>query len=155
MLSNPEKLEIYKQLTTAQEKYIYFLLAASASAIGFAMTQTKAESLSMSHILLAFAILSWVISFFSGLKSIENTNEAMSHNFTHIQFVSTLERYERSKQVDDLIEKAKSDTDTAIKKKNKLLNIFKPLQSYSLIFGALFYIIWHIVRMYHYIPKCL
>lgn len=48
----PENLELEmgKLFKASQERYVYFLLAAAASAIGFAMTQSKFEPLGFIHI---------------------------------------------------------------------------------------------------------
>ena len=151
-MSNSHAIELYKQLSVAQDKYIYFLLAASASAIGFAMTQTKAEALSLVHIPLGLSVLGWVISFYSGLKVIESTNNSIKHNFNEIQFKDNLQRYQQDENVLKFIKRIDSDTKEAIDGNNKKVNIYIPLQSYSLITGAFFYIIWHIIRMYNYVP---
>jgi hypothetical protein len=41
MSASDDQMEVYKQHRNAQEKYVYFLLAAAGAAIGFAVNQTK------------------------------------------------------------------------------------------------------------------
>lgn len=51
--------EIYKQLQTGQDKYIYFLLAATLASLAFAVKQTQTLQLSISQIPLALSVISW------------------------------------------------------------------------------------------------
>jgi hypothetical protein len=40
-MPSEQQIEIYRQHRTAQDKYIYFLLAAAGAAIAFAVNQTQ------------------------------------------------------------------------------------------------------------------
>src|SRR5258706_3491162 len=67
MLSE-QQIEVYKQHRAAQEKYVYFLLAAVGAAIALVVTQPQGAKLAYSQIPLAFAVVLWGLSFFFGCK---------------------------------------------------------------------------------------
>lgn len=148
-MSSPQELELHKQLKTAQEKYIYFLLAAAASAIGFAITQTKTEALTMSHIPLGIAVFSWVLSFYSGLKIIGFQNDYIVNNILYLQKNDELQKFPRTVET---LEFASQDKQRLIKdsdSRNKKLVIYNFLQKWSLLVGSCFYIFSHILKMYN------
>jgi hypothetical protein len=63
-----EKFSIESYLRTAKDKYTYFLLAASASAIAFSISQTREDALAWSQLPLAIAVLCWAFSFYFGCR---------------------------------------------------------------------------------------
>ena len=65
---NEIQFNIQKEFREKQEKYVYYLIALSVSAIGFSVYKTENQSLAYSQIPLALAVLSWSISIFCGLK---------------------------------------------------------------------------------------
>lgn len=69
-MADRERLELYKQHRAGESKYTYFLLAAAASAIAFAVQKTSGFGLSWFQRPLAFAVLSWRISFYCGCQSV-------------------------------------------------------------------------------------
>jgi hypothetical protein len=58
-MSDEPRLEIYRQIRTAQEKYTYFMLAAAGACIAFAVTKTQEAVLAWHHLLLAGSVLCW------------------------------------------------------------------------------------------------
>lgn len=85
-MSGDLEQELYRQFKGAQEKYTYFLLAASASAIGYAITQIKVEPFNPSHIAFALSIVLWSLSFISGLKFIEGSTNFTFKNVIYLSF---------------------------------------------------------------------
>ena len=65
---NEIQFNIQQEFREKQEKYVYYLIAISVSAIGFSVYKTENQSLTYSQIPLALAVLSWSISIFCGLK---------------------------------------------------------------------------------------
>ena len=49
----------YRQLRTSQDKYIYFMLAASASAVAYALNRAQDRPLSLNLIPWGLALLLW------------------------------------------------------------------------------------------------
>jgi len=80
------ELELHKQFSASREKYIYFLLAASATAIGYAMAQSKIEPLDWVHIPLGISIFLWGTSFISGIRFIEYSISSTFQNQNYLAF---------------------------------------------------------------------
>ena len=60
-------LEMIRQHRTGQDKYSYFLLAVTASAVAFAVQKTDGLGITYSLIPLGAAVLLWGLSFYFGL----------------------------------------------------------------------------------------
>jgi len=76
-----EKIELHKAVREGAEKYIYFLLAASGAAIGFALNQTQEAVLKKSMIVLAIAVALWAFSFYCGCKQLEQSRHFTFQNY--------------------------------------------------------------------------
>ncbi|NOQ63964.1 MAG: hypothetical protein GQ582_05580 [Methyloprofundus sp.] len=63
--------ELYKIASETTAKYIYFLLATAGAAIAYSIEVANDSNLSSSLFLLMLAILSWMLSFYNGCKSIQ------------------------------------------------------------------------------------
>jgi len=148
-MSSPQEVELHKQYKAAQDKYVYFLLAAAASAIGFAMTQTKTEALTLFQIPLAIGVFSWVVSFYSGLQCIEFSTSVTYQNFNYLQFTRKLSGFTQDARTIELAKQMELDFTNTTDLQGKKLNFYGKLQGASLLFGAFFYIIWHVLRMYN------
>ncbi len=57
------------ELKAAQEKYVYFLLAAAAAAIAYAMQRTNGVTLQAQDWALGIAVSCWALSFFGGCRN--------------------------------------------------------------------------------------
>jgi len=141
------ELELAKQFKASQERYVYFLLAAAASAIGFAITQSKVEPLKWIHIPLGMSVLLWAISFISGLRFIEYTTSFIFQNQNYLAFKRELKSYTQVDAAKLLIE-FKTRMSKTNKKQLQKMKFYGNTQSISLLFGALSYIVWHIIRMW-------
>ena len=67
MTTDQELMEIHKQHRTGQDKYTYFLLAVTASAVAFSVQKTSGLVLSWSLLPLGIAVLTWGTSVMSSL----------------------------------------------------------------------------------------
>lgn len=141
------ELELSKQFKASQEKYIYFLLAASASAIGFAMTQSKVEPLHLIHIPLGFSIGLWAVSFISGLRFLEYAGSVTFQNQNYLAFKRDLRSY-KGADAAQLLALFESRLDETVEKQQKRMKLYGGLQSWCLLLGALAYIVWHGARMW-------
>ncbi|MFZ1081826.1 MAG: hypothetical protein WAO19_07865 [Candidatus Kryptoniota bacterium] len=137
--------EIYKSLRAAQEKYDYFLLAASGAAIGFAMTQTRTASISWSQIPLGFAVVCWGLSFFFGCRHLQYVASSLYANFelTKVQNGSN----PLSGTDPQRIQAASEGIRKAIQSNSDRSNCLARLQFRLLVAGAICYIAWHILGM--------
>lgn len=139
-MSGNLELELQKQFKAAQEKYIYFLLAVSASAIGYAITQVKVEPFNLNHIAFGLSIFLWSLSFMSGLKFIEFNTESTFKNMLYLSFKRELKN---SKNYEELVSKYKNDLYDESEVTMKRLALYGGLQSKLLLLGALSYISWY------------
>ncbi|RXI27659.1 hypothetical protein [Aliarcobacter trophiarum] len=147
MASENLELELQKQFKASQEKYIYFLLAASASAIGFAMTQSKVEPLEWIHVPLGLSIVLWALSFISGLRFIEYSTSFTFNNQNYLAFKREIKSYPQVYAIKLLDEFKTLMSETSAKQLQKM-KFYGNTQSISLLLGALSYIVWHTIRMW-------
>ncbi len=146
MSASEEMTMLYKQHRDAEYKYAYFLLAASAAAIGFALTQTKGENLCASQVLLAIAVLCWSLSFFCGCKHVKKVTEMLYFNH-HMLKIESGQHHECRQDVNAVVKKA-MEIRKLIEEVHDTLVILGLYQFRFIIVGAVFYIAWHITEMY-------
>lgn len=146
-MSENIELELVKQFKASQEKYIYFLLAAAASAIGFAMAQLKVEPLSYIHIPLGASIIFWAASFISGLQFLEYAAGVTFQGQNYLALKRELHSYRRA-DAGELLVLFKSRLNETMEKQQSKMKLYSGLQSWCFLFGALAYIVWHGTRMW-------
>jgi hypothetical protein len=84
-MANQDLMEIHRQHSTGQDKYTYFLLAVTASAVAFAVQKTSGLKITYSLFPLAFAVLLWGVSFFFGCKNLLWVSASISANYSLLQ----------------------------------------------------------------------
>ncbi|HHF3072500.1 TPA: hypothetical protein ACPJ1I_004616 [Vibrio diabolicus] len=128
----------------SREKIIYFVLAASGSAIGFAMTQTKMEAFQSHHYIWLAAIFLWATSFLCGIKALDYQKQLTLNNAMSL-------RSERVPPSELKLPQGplppKQALSIVYEQANKRFNLYERAQLYTLLLGALVYISWHVVRM--------
>ncbi|HGZ6767559.1 hypothetical protein H2C82_23540 [Vibrio parahaemolyticus] len=128
----------------SREKIIYFVLAASGSAIAFAMTQTKVEAFQPHHYIWLAAICFWATSFLCGIKALDCQKRLILTNAMSL-------RSERVPPSELKLEQGPLSPKQALsivyEQTNKRFNLYERVQLYTLLIGALVYISWHVVRM--------
>src|ERR1700745_3751262 len=82
---NPEEHQDYlvKKIADAQQKYIYFILAANGSAIGFTVQLIISKNITTHLWGLFLAIIIWGLSFFSGCKFLLGSVNVMAWELYH------------------------------------------------------------------------
>jgi hypothetical protein len=135
-----EKLELHRAVRESADKYIYFLLAASGAAIGFALTQTQEATLSKSMILLALAVVFWGLSFYCGCKQLVQTSGFTFLNYELLR-VRQGEHPEFPREASGLIQ-------DYLEKMSDRLGKWGNWQFRFLITGAVLYVAWHVLEMY-------
>ena len=146
-MSQNLELELNIQFKGAQEKYIYFLLAAAGSAIGFSITQLKIEPLDIIHIPVFVAISLWATSFVSGLFFAEYAASVTFQNLNYLAFKRELKSSPDEKNT-ELLSNFKSKLNKTVKNQQKKMKRYSRLQNGALLLGALSYIIGHIAQMW-------
>jgi hypothetical protein len=144
-MSESTQLELFRALRAAQEKYDYFILAASGTAIAFALTQTRDQGLSPVHALLGAAILCWGLSFYSGCKHLLHASSIL---WSNAELVKTQDGDNplvgRNQQAADyIIDLIRKSLETAADK-----SASASLWQFRLFLtGGILYIVWHIAEM--------
>lgn len=145
-MASDELLEVYRQLRTGQDKYIYFILAAAASAVAFALARTQDLPLSYQLLPWGLALFLWGLSFFCGCQHLRYVSSTLFAN-------AELLRIQRgqSPQVGaqpEMILAAAEDIKSAMEYNSGRANFLGKSQFYLFIAGALAYIAWHVLQMY-------
>lgn len=138
-------IELLKQLIESETKYTYFLLAAAASGIAFAITRTTGMALEWSMIPLGLAAISWAGSFFAGCRNRQYFLSILYSNYALLEV-----QYGRDPKCltnSQLIQLASKGITEAIKDKTKKENRWGNWQFRLLILGAILFIGWHILLM--------
>lgn len=138
--------ELWRQHRLGQDKYTYFLLAVSASAIAFAIQKTEGRAPALDLCVVGAAALCWGLSFYFGCKNLVWVQTALYTNFSLLQ----LQNGTHPKQpdsVDELfiaIEATRSATNSHVEK----VRGYAIWQFRFLILGALLFIAWHVWSIY-------
>ncbi|WP_429191223.1 hypothetical protein [Aeromonas veronii] len=141
-----QEMELYRQVRTSQDKYVYFLLAAVGAAIGFAMNQTQGMSLALSQIPLGISVLTWGLSFFFGCFHLKYVNATLFTNFEMFKIKNG--NHPAVGSHPQLIEAAYQGASAAMEMNNGRANRYGQLQFILFIVGVIFYMSWHIIEMW-------
>ena len=150
-MADDKIVEICRQIRTAQDKYDYFLLAVAASAVAFALNRTQGYVLSWSLLSVGIAVFFWGLSFFFGCRHLEYVTSSLHTNAELIKVTTGVHPEIGPNPV--VISKMSTVILEIIEDKQKSSVFYATWQFRFLIFGALAYITWHILEMYHRIPK--
>lgn len=140
------QLEIYKQQRTAQDKYVYFILAAAGACIAFAITKTQDMALNRWHSIVGLAVIVWGASFYAGIRHLQLLSAVLNLNFE-------LSKVEAGQHPDAgnnprMMQFAKDAIKERVQIVNNKSNRWAVAQSYLLLAGGFAYLIWHVVEMY-------
>lgn len=145
-MPSEKELEVYRQLRTSQDKYVYFLLAAVGAAIALVVNQTQGMPLSWSLIPLVCAVLLWGLSFLFGCLHLQYVNSILYANADLLK-VEAGEHPEVGRHP-EIMAAASEGIRAAIESNSRRSSRFGRWQFYSLILGAIAYLAWHILEMY-------
>jgi hypothetical protein len=145
-MSDDHLIEVYRRLNASQEKYVYFMLAASASAIAYALNRAQDRSLSTILIPWGLALLFWGLSFYFGCIHLAYVNSTLFANFELIRVQKGM--HPEAGTHPQIIEAASDGIRSAIESNSKKANRQGHLQFWFFILGVLAYITWQILEMY-------
>lgn len=145
-MPDSDALELYKQHQASQDKYTYFLLAAAAAAIAFALQKTDGLGFSWWLAPVGLAIVFWGASFYCGCKNIVWVQAAIYANFNLL----LLRRGSHSEQPPPgaYTEAAVSGVKSALASNARAAQVHAKLQFVFLIAGAISFIVWRVVEMW-------
>lgn len=143
---NEIQFNIQQEFRDKQEKYVYYLIALSVSAIGFSVYKTEKLSLTFSQIPLAIAVLSWGLSIFCGLKFLKYTISNLYANNDYFKIVKG--KHPDIGNQPELIKVGVESFREAMKTNGKTMKKYFRFQSYLFYSGIILFIVWHIIEMY-------
>lgn len=142
--------ELHKRHAAAQEKYTYFVLAASGASIAFAVQKTEGLPLSWWLIPVGLAVLSWAASFWLGVRAIDLVQALTGANYGLLQ----LAQGTHSRQPDhpELVQAAKNGAMNAMSTNSDKANTAYVWQFRMLLAGAFCFVMWRVLEAYRLMP---
>jgi hypothetical protein len=144
-MSSEKELEVYRQFTASQEKYDYFLMSVSGASIAFAIHRTTGVSLDCSMVILGVAVILWTVSFFAGCRRRAFITSTLYANCELLRVQNG--RHPEVGLHPERIAAASEGISKACEFNSKRAVQWANVQLYSLILGALFFIVWHVTDM--------
>lgn len=145
MTKQPDLIELSKLHAAAQNKYTYFLLAASGACIGFSVQKTEGMVLSWNLVLCGLAVFCWGLSFYCGCKNVVSQKIAMSTNIELLQLKRGIHPQQPTEFMHTQAEI--NATKEALESVISRGTWHYRWQFRFLVLGALLFIAWHIQRM--------
>lgn len=136
---------LHKSHQAGQEKYTYFLLAASGTAIGFAVQKTEGLTLSWWLLPVAASTLFWAASFYCGCKNIDWVHCSIGANYNLLQLKQGI--HPSQPQHSYHLEVAVNGVRAALESNVSKSGFYGRWQFRFLISGAVFFIGWRIAEM--------
>lgn len=145
-MSDESQREVYRALRESQSKYTYLLLAAAGADIGFALTQTQNIGLSCSQTPLGIAVFLWGLSFYFGCRHLAYVSSTLYANAALLKIESG--QHPEVGYHPQYMQAASEGVRQAIESNSETANQLGHWQFRTLIAGAVFYVLWHILEMY-------
>ena len=154
MMDVEEANRQFERIEAAEDKYVYFLLAAAAAAIAYGMQRTNSSAVEPVDGVLAVAFVCWALSFFAGCRNRQRRlrNAFMSFGGQGIKFAMEVEAKtnpdnehleEAARRVNEIVEQLNKAQAKAAKSAQSWFEV----QFRFLAFGALFFFVWHVLGM--------
>ncbi|MES9873135.1 MAG: hypothetical protein ABW146_08490 [Candidatus Sedimenticola sp. 6PFRAG7] len=142
---NKEKiLALHQQHRDGQSKYVYFLLAVAASAIGFSVQKTTGSGFLWQQLPLGLAVGCWSLSFFFGCRHIKSTQIALAANLNYLKVVSSPENHESEIEYNEALDFHINEMQRSGGKARST----EQLQFGFLVAGFCLFLLWHLLAMY-------
>lgn len=140
------QFSIQQEFRDKQEKYVYYIIAISASAIGFSVYKTENHVLDYSLLPLGLAVLSWSMSIFFGLKFLKYVISCLYANNGYYDIIKG--RHPDLGSDPDYINAGIQGFREAMKTNGKRMKIYMALQGGLFYSGILSFLVWHVLEMY-------
>ncbi len=144
-MASEKEIEVFRSLTGTQEKYDYFLMSVAAAAIAFAVHRTSGMSLDWYMIILAIAVSLWAISFIAGCWRRQYIGSNMFANFDLLRIQNG--DHPEVGIHPGAIKAASEGIRNAMEHNSDRATFWANVQLYSLIVGAIIFIVWHAIEM--------
>jgi hypothetical protein len=146
MAEDSALLHLSRTHAEGQSKYVYFLLAATGAALGYALQKLDSSPLNLQTWFGLGAIASWLVSFFCGCKHITTIQSAILSNYILVQLQEG--SHPRQPQSQQEMEVAWSVTNKSLESKNKKAELLNRFQFWLLALGVLLFSIWRVVLLF-------
>ena len=143
--------EVFRHLREAQNRYTYFMLGAAGAALAFAVTQTQGETMKWSLSPLGVAVLCWGLSFFCGARQLAYVGSTLYANLALLQVEAGL--HPVAGEHPQMIQAASAGIRSAIDENSERAGKYGVWQFRLLAFGALLYVVWHVLEMWLRTPQ--
>lgn len=134
--------ELRLQFRQQQEKFVYYIIALSVSAIAFSVYRTNGEHLKYIQIPLGLAVLSWGISIYCGITFLKYSISTLYNNNTYLELKGGQTENSQRKDI-----KLKAIKEAILINAETSSKYFK-WQGRLFYGGMVLFIVWHISEMY-------
>lgn len=141
-----EQNEIQKQFRQQQEKYVYYLIALSVTAIGFSVYKTTGQELKWIQLPLAFSVASWGLSVLCGLKFLKYVISTLYANNAYFDILQG--KHPKVGNHPQKIEAATSGIKQAMQTNSNRASSYSKWQGRLFYVGIILFIVWHVFEMY-------
>jgi hypothetical protein len=135
------QLDLIKQFRDHQQRYSYYLIALCVASIAFSVNKTLGVPLNKSQIPLAFAIMAWAISIFSGFRFITLITASL---YTNVELADEHDKL-RSQTEKTYFEKLTREKMQPVSEMGA--NLYNR-QTKTFYLGMILFLAWHIYEMY-------
>ncbi len=141
-----EQKEIQKQFRNQQEKFAYYIIGMSVTAIGFSVYKTTGKGLDCVQIPLALSVLCWGVSVFCGLKFLKYVISTLYANNAYFEIQKG--NYPDVGNHPQKIEAATEGIKQAMSSNSDVASKYSKWQERLFYIGIVLFIIWHVLEMY-------
>ncbi|MGE4067448.1 MAG: hypothetical protein AB7H88_11785 [Vicinamibacterales bacterium] len=145
MAEGSERFELHKQHSAGQDKYTYFLLAAAASGIAFAVTKTEGLAASWWLTPVGLAITAWAVSFYAGCRAVQWTQACIGANYNLLCLQSGT--HPDQPPTPQTVAAAMRGVEKALASNATNVELWCKVQFRSLVAGGILFIGWRIAEM--------
>jgi hypothetical protein len=145
-MSDEYLLEVYQQQRTHQDKYIYFILAAAASAIAYALNRAQDRLLTPILIPWGIALAFWGLSFYFGCRHQNKIGTIMFQNIEGLKIEAG-----RNPEIGNhptAIAVAVAEFVKITASESVKAHLLSRLQFWFFVAGVIAYIVWQLIEMY-------
>jgi hypothetical protein len=138
-------LQLNRQHAEGHSKYVYFLLAATGAALGYALQKLDGATYDSQVWFGLVAIACWLVSFFCGCKHVTTIQSVIMSNFQMLQLQHGSHPMQPQSQAEMKI--AWEVTTSALESKNNTAQLFFRLQFWLLAVGVLLFATWRVLLL--------
>jgi hypothetical protein len=137
--------ELWQQHRQSQDKYTYFLLAAAASALAFAIQKTESCTVSWELALAGLAAVAWGTSFYCGCQQIVWVQTSLYANHSLLELKAGKHRDQPSSHEGFAL--AVHVVQQTIDENGRAAQRHAIWQFRTLVLGGAFFIAWHVTQI--------